>query len=265
MSRTSRLKRALCISAAVAVLLPPASPRGGEPDAKDTDLDSTRSTLARWMETQQIISREKKDWQTARDLLEQRIALLEGEVAAQEARIAESREGASGVEGKRREMLAENEALKDVTSALVRSIAGLEARTVRLLETLPEPLLERVAPLSRRIPRDASSTEVSLSERFQNVIGILNETNKFHREVSVASEIRRLPGGETAEVKVLYLGLGQAYFVTPDGAIAGVGRPSSGGWEWTQANELSGRIAQAIAILQNEQVPGFVPLPVEVR
>jgi hypothetical protein len=260
------LKRASCITALLAASIAAPAAAAEEPAGKETaSLESTRSTLARWMETQQIISREKKDWQTARDLLEQRIALLEGEIAAQESRLAEARETAGGVDSKRRELLAENAALKAATATLVKSIAGLEERTLRLLNSLPEPLLEKVAPLSRRIPRDPSSTEVSLGERFQNVIGILNEVNKFNREVSVASEIRMLPGGETAEVKVLYLGLGQAYFVTSGGALAGVGRPSAEGWEWSQADELSGRIAQAIAILQAEQVPAFVPLPVEIR
>ena len=72
-------------------------------------------------------------------------------------------------------------------------------------------------------------------------------------------------GGSTAEVKALYIGLGQAYYVTPTGDAAGVGQPTPDGWKWTPANDLAPEISRAIAILQNEEVPAFVPLPVTIE
>jgi hypothetical protein len=237
----------------------------GQEDGTPEDLDATRATLAKWMETQQVISREKKDWQTAMEVLEQRISLIEGEIAGIESRMSGTQGSITELDRKRMEMVRHNDELKQASAELVKTIGSLEARTVAMLASLPEPLLERVSPLARRIPRTPAATELSLSERFQNVIGILNEVNKFNRDIMVASEIRRLPGGESAEVKVLYLGLSQAYFVSPNGDIAGIGQAGDEGWEWIQANELAGRISQAIAIIQNEAVPAFVPLPVEIR
>jgi hypothetical protein len=122
-----------------------------------------------------------------------------------------------------------------------------------------------VAPLSQRMPDDPANTEVSLSERFQNVIGILNEVNKFNRDITVTNELRELPGGSMAEVTVVYLGLGQAYYVTSGGDGAGVGRPAADGWEWTAANHLAPEIFRTVEILKNAQPPAFVPLPVEIR
>lgn len=63
----------------------------------------------------------------------------------------------------------------------------------------------------------------------------------------------------------LYLGLGQAYYVTANGSAAGIGTSTPDGWQWKPANQLAPRVAQAIAIMENEEVPAYVPLPVEVQ
>jgi hypothetical protein len=96
-------------------------------------------------------------------------------------------------------------------------------------------------------------------------VGVLNEVNKFNRDVTVTSELRPLPDGRTVEVQALYVGLGQGYYVSPDGKSAGYGRPGEDGWEWVAEDALASEVARAIKILQNEDVPAFVPLPVEMR
>jgi hypothetical protein len=97
------------------------------------------------------------------------------------------------------------------------------------------------------------------------VIGVLNAINKFNADITLTNEVRAMPDGSSAEVKALYLGLGQAYYVTPNGQSAGVGRPTAEGWEWVPANELSVEIARAIAIFQNEEKPAYVPLTVTIQ
>ena len=134
-----------------------------------------------------------------------------------------------------------------------------------LLVSVPEPLSRRVEPLSRKIPKDPRKSDQPLAQRFQNVLGVLNEVNKFNKEISVFREIRDLPDGSTAEVQTLYLGLGQAYYVTPNGTAAGTGMPGPQGWTWTEANELSQEIAQAIQILEDNGTPAYVPLPIRVQ
>jgi hypothetical protein len=205
------------------------------------------------------------DWQVGQEVLQQRIGLLENEISALEERIVKARAGVSEADDQRRDILAENGALKAATASLTETIVILESKTARLLKTLPESVRQRVAPLSQRLPADPATTSLSLSERYQNVIGILNEVNKANQDITVTSELRVLPGGATAEVKALYVGLGQGYYVTSSGDAAGVGRPTAEGWEWTPANELAGEISRAIAILQNEDVPAYVPLPVEIQ
>jgi hypothetical protein len=98
------------------------------------------------------------------------------------------------------------------------------------------------------------------------VIGILNEVNKFNRsEITVTSEVRKLAGGSSAEVTALYIGLGQAFYTGSNGTVAGVGHPSEDGWIWEPANDAAAEIAEAIAVLKNEKVASFIPLPVKVQ
>ena len=40
--------------------------------------------------------------------------------------------------------------------------------------------------------------------RFQNVVGILSQVNKYHREIHVETEVRDIGGGRQAEVATLY-------------------------------------------------------------
>jgi hypothetical protein len=144
-------------------------------------------------------------------------------------------------------------------------IAVLEVRTKGLLPRLPGPLRERVRPLSQRIPEHTDETKLSLSERFQNVVGILNEVDKFNREITVTSEVRTLGDGTAAEVTAIYLGIALGYYVTAKADAAGVGTASADGWVWSPANDAAARIAKAIAILKNEKVAEFVQLPLRIQ
>jgi hypothetical protein len=190
--------------------------------------------------------------------------LLESEIAKVDETTRTTRAGARETDLARRELLRETRSLEAAASVLEGAIGRLETKTRSLVETLPPPIVDRVEPLHRRIPT-GSATDLTLGERFQNVIGILNEVNKFTSDVTLVNELVTLPGGESAEVRALYLGLAQAYYVTADGTAAGIGRPSPSGWNWTPADDIAADVTRAIAILENEIVPAYVLLPVEIQ
>ncbi len=237
-----------------------------EPDAADR-IENTRSALEQWVETRRLISQEKRDLALSKEMLNGRIELVENEITALREKIGETGKSIDEADRKRADFVADNEKLKDAASSLGGTLETLETRTLALLPRLPDSLRERVKPLSQRIPAgaSASTSTLSLSERFQNVVGVLNEVNRFNREITVASEVRTLPDGSSAEVTAIYLGLGQAFYTGSGGAIAGVGIPSDEGWIWKPANEAAPRIASIVAILKNEQVASFVQLPIEIQ
>lgn len=245
----------------LAISLLSASP---DPTAGATTPDSARASLAKWVETQQLISRERQDWQQGKQILQSRIDAVNGEIAVLQERLAGTRRTAAEANGKKAGEVAENDTLKAAAGELSTWVSGLESGLRTLQARLPEPLLQKVKPLYDRIPADGTATNVSLAERYQNVAGILNEVGKFNGDITMVTEVRTLSDGKPAEVRTVYVGLAQAYFVSPKGD-AGIGRPGATGWEWTVARDLAPQIEQAVEVLQNKAKPQFVSLPVNVQ
>jgi hypothetical protein len=239
---------------------PAAAPAGGSTSA----VDAGRATLAKWVETQQLIAAEKRDWQQGREILKARIDLVNGEIAAVEEKLREQRGEGSETLSKKADLDRESATLQDAGRALAGWAADLEQGLRALYPRLPEPLQAKVGPLFSRIPQDPATTTVSLAERFQNVVGILNEVNKFNADITLVSEVRPIAEGKPAEVRTIYVGLAQAYFLSA-GGDAGVGRPTPEGWRWEPARDLAPAVAEAVEILQNKAKPAFVRLPVKVQ
>lgn len=257
----SSSRRSLIVTTAVCAVSLVAFAEG---DASDS-IQETKEALERWVETRKVISREQRDWALGREILNDRIEIVKREIESVRAKVAEAESNITEVDRNRDELVAENERLKATTAELESMATALETRTFELLARLPDPIRERVRPLSQQIPTGKDGEKVpDVSNRFMNVVGILNEINKFNRDITLTSEVRSLADGTSAEVTALYVGVGQGYYVSGDGKAAGVGFPTKDGWTWRSANEHAAAIASAIAILKNEKVAEFVPLPLSV-
>lgn len=238
--------------------------RGGSTAKPAATLDETRLTMGKWIETQQIISKERKDWQQGKEILLGRLELIKQEVTALEGKIAETDAGVAEVARKRAEMLARKEQLEATGTRLVEVVSGMESELRRLFKAIPEPARNRIQPLVQRIPEDPTNARVSVAERFQNVLGILNELNKANNEITVHYEVHQLEGGKPAEVQALYVGLAQGYYVSASGE-AGIGQPAPEGWQWVPSKTIASEVLEALEIIQGKQSPAFVPLPVKVQ
>jgi len=234
-------------------------------DIKDSAVDETRAALEKWVETCRIISQEKHDFKLAREMLSERIELLESEIESMLGKIKETEESITEADKKRAELIEENEKLKEASNSLSDVVINLEDRTKELLKRLPDPIQDRVKPLSQRFPEDPDKTKLSLGERFQNIVGVLNEVNKFNSEITVTSEVHELQDGVSAEVTAIYIGIGHSYYINGNGDAAGVGTVSSDGWNWTPVNESAAEVSEAISIFQNETAAKFVQLPIKIQ
>jgi hypothetical protein len=237
----------------------------------------TKDALEKWVETKRIISKERRDLKLSREILNERIRLVEREIESLREKISDAEESIAEADKKRAEMLEENEKLKAAAGSLEDILVKLEGRTKELLVRLPGPIRERVKPLSQRLPvsesdggevgqaKAADKVKKGMGERFQNVVGILNEVDKFNRDVSVTSEVRKLEGGKSVEVTALYAGTGHGFYTSADGKYAGYGFSGDDGWVWVENNASAGQVAEAIAILKNEKAASFVQLPVDIK
>jgi hypothetical protein len=227
-------------------------------------MEQAKATLNKWYDIQRIISKEEHDWRVNRELMQDRIQVLEKECASVLEKKALATNETVRLEAQLAELRAQSEQVTQVVEQMKEAAVKLEKQVPALLVRTPDPVRERVKPLVQRLPKDQAETKIALPERFQNVIGILNEISKANGEVTVATEIRTLEKGRQTEVKTLYVGMGQAYYLSAAGD-AGSGHPTETGWEWQPSNELAPSITEMMQILQNKATARFVPLPVSIR
>ncbi len=224
---------------------------------------ASQAAIGKWIATQRLIYQERKDWQQQKELLESRVELIRKEIFDLSAKLNETRVTAAEVESKKASQAQAMRSLEDDSAELTRVLDEVEPTVRALHGFLPPTVQEKVAPLFQRLPEDSHATRASVGERFQTVLGILNEINKANGEITVSTEVRTLSDGKPSEVKTLYLGLGQAYYLSVKGE-AGIGHPTPNGWVWTPADDLAPKILQAVEILEGTAQPQFISLPVKI-
>lgn len=259
---TLLLTTAVCLLASGT---PPASQdAAGQGERSTRALEETRLTMGKWIETQQIISKERKEWQQGKEILLGRIELVHKELSGLDEKIQAAQSSVDAADARRDALLAEKAVLEAAGAQLTEAVSRLEVEVRRLFRSLPEPLKTKLAPLYQRIPEDPAATKVSVAERFQSVLGILNALNAANNEITVEYEVRELAGGGLSEVRALYVGLAQAYYVSARDE-AGIGRPTPDGWTWEPSTAIASDVRTALEILEGKHTPAFVPLPVSIQ
>ncbi len=225
----------------------------------------TRSVVEKWVQTKKLVAQLKADWKEEREILNQSIAAFEREIAAVKSAIQGVDADQSQADIEFDEVSQEKNKLTQFGDRLKSLLAKLEQSIISLNRRLPAGLQQSVSSMINRIPEDPENTKVSLSSRMVNVVGFINEVNKFNGSISVSSELRQNESGAELQVKVLYVGLAQAYFSSPDGSFAGIGLPGGEGWEWSNQPSMAPAIQQAIEIYEGSAPAAFVELPMTIR
>lgn len=235
-----------------------------EPQVRET-ISLTRNALEEMVQTKVLIAQTKREWEVDQELLADRIELVKGEIADLKASIEAAAKNAAETQAKLEELREEDNALKEAAAGLAGIVGGLEQRTKDLIPRLPAPISETIRPLSQALPENPKESKASLTERFPRLLGVLNQINKFHRDIHPVPERVALESGDFAEVTALYLGLGQAFYATADGLHAGVGVPLADGWEWQHADHAATEIARAIDIYRKTTEAGFSRVPLTLQ
>lgn len=234
-------------------------------DPSSTPLAQARSTLEQWVQTRQLISQTRTDWQTDKETLEQTVALYERELKAIDEQMSKVATNNTQVAKE----MAEAEALQKTSNETLgdakKFATEFEAKVKQLVPQLPGPLQDILKPLLARLPADPNNTKMLAAERMQVLVGVLNELDKFNNAVNLFSERRKNDKGEEVSVQTVYLGLGAAYFVNDAGDFAGTGTAGKSGWEWTTKPEIAATVQEVVKIYRNELAARFVTLPAAVR
>ena len=225
--------------------------------------DEARKLIDEWVETRQIISKERSEWQIEKELLGKTQALLDSEVRRLDSELADLKASESATDAERSGLTKDKEALKSAAAVVGDSIGSLETQLKEIIPSLPAPLIEKIKPLIRRLPDDPSDTDLSLGQRVQNIVGILSQTDKFNSTITLTSEAREFDSGKVVQVTTLYMGLASAYYVDDSGVNAGIGTPTANGWNWTAMNDHGGKIKQLVEIYEGTGEIQFVDIPAQ--
>lgn len=256
---------------AASLLAPIADRAAAQEDAATAaaSIEAIREGYDQYFELKKLISKERGDWQLEKEILEDRIAMIVDQIEDLKEKTAEEESKITEADNERVELQDQLEELTRVERTQLETVRALEARVKGMLPALPETLRDKVQPLATRLPEEETKEEdikLSISQRFGNVLGILNEVNKFHGDIAVVNERRALDGGTQAEVETMYLGVSSGYFAGSGDTAdeAGIGTPTPDGYQWERRPDIADDIYRAIRIYQNEEVAAFVPLPATV-
>ncbi|MCS7090648.1 MAG: DUF3450 family protein [Verrucomicrobiota bacterium] len=232
---------------------------------RPADAPASATWIEQWVQTRQMISKVRADWQAEAEILRQTRSMLEGELAALQTALSQVQTQSAVVAAERALAEAQRKELDLALETLRSYLPAVEERLRRFTPSFPEPLRKTVQPLLDRLQDPSLDKNRSTWLRLQTVVTLLNEVEKFHSGVTLHPELRPGPEGKPVRVTVLYLGLGQAWYVDETGRLAGWGVPTLQGWQWREDAALADRVRLALQVYEGKHPARFVELPVEIQ
>lgn len=242
--------------------------------------ESTRETLQKWAETEKRITDERREWDEGKALLRGQIELVNGQIRELQEKIADAKKRKEEALAKKEEMLLEKTRIRETATEVNAMADALEKAVREAVALVPESIAKEkkldilVAQLDasqkareEALRESAAGKEkvIPIASRYQAVVGLIDQVNQAYPLLHKAVETRKLPDGRETNVTVVYVGLGQAYFVNLAGDFAGTGTPGPGGWQWTTRNEIARDVTQIIDVLDKSGSPKVFPLPASVK
>jgi len=258
----------------------PAKPAAAAAKDDTVSYEKTRETLQKWAETEKRIMEERRDWDEGKALLKGQIELVNGQITELEAKLADARKRKEEALKKKQEMAAEKALILEAATDVNKMADSLEAAVRSAVAMVPEAIAKEkkldilVAQLdasakarAEALKEQAEGREkvIPIASRYQAIVGLIDQVNQVYPLLHKAVETRKLPDGRETNVTVVYVGLGQAYFVNLAGDFAGTGRPGPNGWEWTTNNAIARDVDDVIEIVDKSGSPKVFALPATVK
>lgn len=237
---------------------------------QDDQLALSRELLNKYYETEKLLGQEQAEWRLGEELLASRVELMEAQLKELVTKTAEEKGKITESDTEREKLDKQNTELAKTQEMQITAVEKMEERVRKLWPMLPEVLQTKVRGQFDRLPaKDLPRGDIksSVGERLLNVLAVLIEATKFHSDVVVVNERRKLKDGQELEVETIYFGLSVGYFAgaDPTRKIAGMLVPGDGGWRTVEMPEEAAAISDVIAMQKSAKLAGFVPLPVQIR
>lgn len=244
-----------CLFPAILLALTPLS---AQEVAPLPDAALTQRKTEEWIQTRRLISEEAAAWKSEKATLSDLNAIRTKEAAQLDEFIQASGARVEELAKQKDNSASERDSLRKWRSEFEASFAKLEAGVKALAPRIPTPLRDKIEDALLRI--EAAEADRPLQDRVRDVLLVLQSAKEFDDNFTVTTEVREIEG-KSVEVRLLYLGLAQAWYVDATATHAGYGVPSADGWVWTEDRSIARAVHDAIAIQTGEATAAFVTLP----
>lgn len=220
----------------------------------------THQIIEEWVKTKQLISEEKNLWKSEKSALTDLEDALAKEITDLEEKLLQFEEENIGAAKQRSDLSSRKEKAQNASILYYEGMQKIEKELKSTEMLLPTPLRERLSTFYEKIDSQLRNP-LPLRKRMEASVALLQSIHLFHRSVHVERQEFSLDGEKSREFRVLYFGLGVAYFVNDSETVAGWGKPLKGGWQWTRQDELAKEISTGVSMMENRTLPRFINLP----
>lgn len=220
-------------------------------------LEELRATISNVVELQNQKSKELRDWETRKAVMADLLDVHRREIELLNEELTTSGRSAPNHDATVTEAKDEINALRQTRAKLTTAVVRTRPRVLALAKRFPRPLASdvasEIAALSTWQPGDEPR------EALQSLLAVLSKAAQFNRRISRSLEVV-----DGREVDVLHLGLARAFYADRSGA-AGIGMPSSDGWQWHANKSLNRNVLHTFEILDQKRPPTRIVLPLQIE
>ena len=222
-------------------------------------LQDLEALTEQWIGLRGTLAEEERMWEKRRTRWEEEIALLKEEAAA----LREERDAQTSflnrVDLERGTLIAQADTLRRELEELDRILASTRRAVEALGQALPEGLMSAL-PVSLKTPQQP--VDEFRMPNAQNRVAFLSGFESLQNRFHATREVLDM-NGERRQVEVLYAGLAQAWAVTPDRSLAGVGTPGPDGWTWDFSGTDPDAVFLAIQVFERQETAVLTLLPLK--
>ena len=225
------------------------------------EVKETHKIIEEWVKTKQLYSEEESTWKSEKATLVDIEDALVKEIEELEEKLLRFKEENIGTAQQRVNLTSRKENAKVASLQFYEGMQKIEKEIKETNNLLPSPLRDRLFTFYEKID-SSQNRNLPLRNRLEASVALLQSVHLFHRSVHLERQEFKLDDGKSREFRVIYFGLGVAYFVNESGNVAGWGKPSESGWNWTRQDELAKEISTGVSIMENRAMPRFLELPI---
>ncbi len=226
--------------------------------AQDSESETAvlRATISKVVDTQTLESKERLAWKAEKASMEKLLILHQKELTLLNEELANSGTSAPAYAETIQNLEQEISELKTARTKALASLNKNLPQLKNLLKKLPKPLQHEIQEILAALETQPTPNP---RDTLQTTIAALDKIYDFNRKITTKEEFS---AGKS--VKILYLGLGQAFYLGSN-TLAGTGHPTSEGWTWIPTPKNRPEIEKAFAIYEEKQPPALLDLPLTLR